>query len=106
MGLFRNWWKCLEIRKGEKRDFAGFFFFYQNNRSFPSQPHQPSSPLPPTRSSGVREEVGCATRRVRCEKVGLLWREMAIYVAGNGVGRFDIFIALKASVTFSSKLND
>lgn len=31
---------------------------------------------------------------------------MAIYVAENGVGRFDIFIALKAIVTFSTKLND
>lgn len=58
------------------------------------------------RSGSVQKEVGCATRQVRCEKVGLLWREMAIYVAENGVGRFDIFIALKARVTFSTKLND
>lgn len=39
-------------------------------------------------------------------KVGLLWREMAIYVAENGVGLSDIFIALQARVTFSRKQND
>lgn len=62
---------------------------------------------PSSLHSGREEkEVGCATRQVRRGKVGLLWREMAIYVAGNGVGRFDIFIALKAKVTFSTKQND
>lgn len=58
------------------------------------------------RSGSEEEEVGCATRQVRRGKVGLLWREMAIYVAENGVGRFDIFIARKAKVTFSAKQND
>lgn len=53
-----------------------------------------------------RWEMWCATWQVRPRKVGLLWREMAIYVAENGVGLFDIFIALQARVTFSRKQND
>lgn len=43
-----------------------------------------------------RCEVRCGTWQVRPGKVGLLWREMAIYVAENGVGLSDIFIALQA----------
>lgn len=69
-----------------------------------------SSPTPPPLCSGsVEKEVGkCDVQRGRSDlgKVGLLWREMAIYVAENGVGLSDISIALQARVTFSGKHND
>lgn len=39
-------------------------------------------------------------------KVGLLWREIAIYVAENGVGLSDIFIPLQARLTFRRKWRD
>lgn len=81
----------------EKGIVAACFMKMTEERSIP-----PSSLC----SGSEEEEVGCATRQVRRGKVGLLWREMAIYVAGNEVGRFDIFIALKAKVTFSAKQND
>ena len=69
----------------------------------------PSPTPPPLCSGSVEKEVGkCDVQRGRSDpgKVGLLWREMAIYVAENGVGLSDISIALQARVTFSGKQND
>lgn len=60
--------------------------------------------VPPLPCSGSGEDgVGSVMCNAAHQKVGLLWREMAICVAGNGVGLSDIFTALQARVTFSRR---
>lgn len=99
---------CLNIEQGVnayrrqwKHSVISKWLAIKEDRYFP-----PSLFYSGIGEGGGKWDVERGTWQVRPGKVGLLWREMAIYVAENGVGLSDIFIALQAWVTFSAKQND